>query len=149
MINRPIVISLLVIVVMAIYIFLNPSYQKSIQAKYYFEMGEYSEALILANEAFSLDVYNRMSATVKAQSITALKYVSYINDSKKYMSQINQIAKQDVISDADKAKIKIICEIMIGSYIKLAPSVITDKELVKKSADYFSNFEKLLDKVNK
>ena len=37
---------------------------------------------------------------------------------------------------------------MIGSYIKLAPSVITDKELVIEAAAYYSKFEKLYEKVN-
>lgn len=141
-------ISLGLILFMGLYFLFNPSYQKSIQAKYYYETGEYKRALALANEAFSMDVYNRMSTTIKAQSITALKYLSYIEDSKRYMREINQIATHDVITDADKAKIRIICQIMVSSYVKLAPSVITDKELVKKSSDYYTKFEKLLEKVN-
>ena len=138
-----------VVLFSSVYIVFNPSYQKSIQAKYYFEIGEYKEALALANEAFSLDVYNRMSSTIKAQSITALKYKSYNDDAKKYMKTINEMAKEDLISDANRAKIKLICEIMISSYIKLAPSVITDKNLVDESAKYYKNFEKLLDKVDR
>lgn len=137
------------ILIMGVYFLINPSYQKSIQAKYYFEMGDYKQALILAKESFSMDVYNRMSSTIMAQSIIALKYVEYVENGKKYMAQINLIATHDVISDADKAKIRMICEIMVDSYIKLAPSVITDKELVMQAATYNSNFEKLLEKVTR
>jgi hypothetical protein len=36
---------------------------------------------------------------------------------------------------------------MLGSYIKLAPSVITDEELVQEAAAYHAKFEKLLEKV--
>lgn len=142
-------IALSLILAMAVYFLVNPSYEKSIRAKYYFETGNYKEALELSKEAFSIDVYNRMAATVMAQSITSLKYVKYNDSAKEYMKQINEIATHEFISDADKAKIKMICEIMIGSYVKLAPSVITDKKLVEQSAKYHQKFEKLLEKVNR
>ena len=132
---------------MGIYFLVNPSYEKSIKAKYYFEMGDYKQALVLSREAFSLDVYNRMAATITAQSITSLKYVEYINMGKKYIQEIDKIAIHEYITDQDKAKIRIMCEIMISSYVKLAPSVVMDKGLVQESADYFQKFEKLLEKV--
>lgn len=128
---------------------LNPSYEHSIKAKYYYEMGEYEEALSLAKEAFNLDIYNRMASTIMAQSITSLKYTSYINDAKKYMIEINSIASHEYITDADKAKIRLICSIMISAYVKLAPSVVTDKELVQEAARYYDKYEKLFEKVNK
>lgn len=142
-------VALSLVSVMGIYVLVNPSYQKSIQAKYFYETGEYKEALSLAKEAFSIDVYNRMASTVMAQSVTALKYVSYIETGKKYMADINLIATHENISDADKAKIRIMCEIMAAEYIKLAPSVITDENLVKETAEYHQKFEKLLEKVTR
>ena len=141
------IVALSMILFMGLYFLINPSYQKSIQAKYYFEISDYKEALILAKESFSMDVYNRMASTIMAQSITALKYVTYIDQGKKYMGDINQIATHDIISDADKARIRMICEIMIDSYVKLAPSVITDDALVKSAAEYHAKFERLLEKV--
>ncbi|MFT5659936.1 MAG: hypothetical protein ACI9TV_000569 [Sulfurimonas sp.] len=143
------VVALSIMLLMGIYFLVNPSYEKSIKAKYYFETGKYKEALVLSREAFSEDQYNRMAATVMAQSITSLKYVKYINMGKSYITQIDKIAQHKYISDADKAKIRIICEIMIASYIKLAPSVITDDKLVEDSAYYYQKFEKLLEKVIK
>jgi len=134
---------------MAVYFLINPSYEKSIKAKYYFEIGEYTDAYSLAQEAFSMDVYNRMAATIMAQSKTSIRYVKYNKQAKKYMKQIDEIALHENISESDKAKIRLICEIMIGSYTKLAPSIITDKELVQESADYYHKFEKLLEKVNR
>ncbi len=135
--------------IMALYFLINPSYEKSLRAKYYYETGEYAEAYNLAKEAFDIDAYNRMAATVMAQSQTSLKYKNYIDDAKKYMNSIDEIAKHKQISDADKAKIKMMCNIMLGSYIKLAPSVITDEELVQEAAAYHAKFEKLLEKVTK
>ncbi|MDY0232391.1 MAG: hypothetical protein RBS11_00035 [Sulfurimonas sp.] len=134
---------------MALYFLINPSYEKSLKAKYYYEIGEYKEALFYAKEAFSMDIYNRMASTVMAQSITSLKYVSYIEDARAYMQDINKIATHEVISNADRAKIRTICEIMISSYKKLAPSVVTDENLVNQAATYNKDFEKLLEKVNK
>ncbi|QOY54269.1 hypothetical protein HUE87_10365 [Candidatus Sulfurimonas marisnigri] len=128
---------------------LSPSYEKSLKAKYYYEVSDYKEAYNLAKEAFSLDVYNRMAATIMAQSQNSLRYVRYNDDAKKYTKVIDEIALHEDISDSDKAKIRMICNIMISAYIKLAPSVITDKELVAQSAKYYDMFEKLLEKVNK
>lgn len=142
------VFAMVMLAVMSIYFYVNPSYQKSVQAKYYYEIGEYKEAYALAKEAFGLDLYNRMAATVMAQSTTSLKYVDYINDGKKYMRDIDEIATHEIISSADKAKIRLVCQIMISSYVKLAPSVITDEDLVSQAALYYSKFEKLLEKVN-
>lgn len=139
----------LFIAIMGIYFLTHPSYQKSVQAKYYYETGDYKEAYKLANEAFSMDIYNRMAATIMAQSKTSMKYKKYIDQAKEYMSKINEIASKDAISDADRARIKMMSQIMVDSYKKLAPSVITDKNLVSEAAKYYSDFEKLLEKVNR
>jgi len=140
-------IAFVFISIMALYFLLNPSYEKSIEAKYYFEVGEYEEAYTLAQEAFELDVYNRMASTIMAQSKIALKYVKYIQQAQKFLKEINTIAEQESISDADRAKIKMMSEIMVDSYVKLTSSVITDKELVQKARHYHDDFEKLLAKV--
>jgi len=143
------ILALSLIFFMGIYFLVNPSYEKSLKAKYYYEMGDYKQAYSLAKEAFSLDVYNRMASTIMAQTQTSLKYANYIKDAKKYMLVIDEIAKKENIEDSDRARIKIICKIMLSSYIKLAPSVITDKELVQEAALYHDKFEKLLEKVNR
>jgi len=140
-------VPLVFILVMVGYFISNPSYEKSLQAKYYYETAQYKEAYNLAKEAFGMDVYNRMASTIMAQSTTSLKYVNFINEAKNYQEAINKIALHDSISDADRAKIKMICKIMIAEYKKLAPSVVTDKELQIQSAKYNNEFEKLLEKV--
>lgn len=148
-INLVPIFALLMIIFMGLYFFFHPSYEKSIEAKYYYEIGDYKEALVLAKESFNIDKYNRMSSTIMAQSLIALKYVDYIEDAKKYLEQINTIAIHEYISDADKAKIRLMCEIMLGSYKKLAPSVITDKDLVRDAAKFHKKFESLLEKVHR
>ncbi len=135
--------------IMGIYFLINPSYEKSIEAKYYYETGDYKEAYSLAQEAFSMDVYNRMAATIMAQSTIALKYVEYINQAKKYLADINKMATQESISDPDRARIKLMSEIVTDSYVKLAPSIITDTDLVRQAKKYHDDFEQLLEKVSK
>jgi len=130
-----------------IYSLVNPSYQKSLEAKYYYEIGEYKEAYVLASEAFSMDVYNRMASTVMAQSLTSLKYIAYINQAKEFMAEINKIVESDSISSSDRARIKLMSEIVVDSYVKLAPSIITNSALVEEAALYHANFESLLEKV--
>ncbi len=142
-------ISLALVAFMGLYFLVNPSYQKSLEAKYYYELGEYEHAYSLAGEAFSDDVYNRMASTVMAQSKTSIKYVKYIKQAKKFLLEINEIAQSKTISDAQRAKIKMMSVIVVDSYVKLAPSIITDKELVARAAKYHDDFEKLLAKVTK
>lgn len=145
------IISLGFVGVMLLYFVLNPSYQKSIEARVYFTMGNYEEAYTLANEAFSENAYNRMASTVMAQSKTALIYVNYIKEAKKYMDQISAIAKSvdgKGISDADKAKMKIMSEIMIEQYKKISPSVITDKDLINDAKHYNEQFQELHDNLS-
>ena len=78
-------IALGLVLFMAVYFLLNPSYEKSIEAK-------------------------------------------------EYLSQINEIAKHDSISNAERAKMKLM-------------SIITDSELVKEAKKYHDDFEILLEKV--
>jgi len=143
------IIAVFIILVMGGYFLTHPSYEISLRAKYHYEMGEYKEAYSLAKEAFSIDTYNRMASTIMTQSQTSLKYVSYIEMGKKYIQEVDKIAQNDTITDAQKAKIKLICEIMKSAYIKLAPSVVTDQKLVQESAKYYTQFEKLYEKVNR
>lgn len=142
-------LAVLIIFSMAVYFIINPSYEKSLKAKYYYETGDYKEAYTLAKEAFAIDIYNRMASTVMAQSQIALKYYNYVEDAKKYMKEIDSIATHKNITSSDRAKIKMICNIMIDAYVKLAPSVITDEALVKEAKEYYENFEKLLEKADK
>ena len=142
-------IALGLIVSMGIYFLVNPSYERSLEAKYYYETRQYQKAYELANEAFRMDPYNRMASTIMAQSKTSMKYQKYVTQAKEYMREINEIIAQPIISDADRAKIKMMSEIMVDSYVKLAPSVITDKALVQEAARYYKSFEQILEKVSR
>ncbi|MFT7861026.1 MAG: hypothetical protein ABXS93_08815 [Sulfurimonas sp.] len=145
--NFFIFITVFLLAFMVLFFTTNPSYEKSLEAKYHYEMGDYTKAYNLAKEAFSEDVYNRMASTIMAQSRTSMKYEKYIKESKEYLRVINEIIAQDNIDEAQRSKIKLMSEIMVESYVKLAPSVITDKTLVQEASRYHEQFEKILDKV--
>lgn len=142
------ILSFIFLVIMGTYFLINPSYQKSIEAKYYYEMGEYKEAYTLAKEAFSQNHYNRMASTTMVQSKIALHYVNYINQAKEYFKEIQKIAQEESISDANRAKIKMMSEIVVGSYTKLAPSVVIDSILIQEAKKYHDDFKTLLEKLS-
>lgn len=133
---------------MGIYFLTNPSYEKSLEAKYYYEIADFEEAYKLSKEAFTINPYNKMAATIMVQSQYSLKYVHYINDAKDYIHQIENIV-QDGISIQDRAKIRIISEIMIDRYKKLAPSVVIDQDLIKQTKEYYEKFQNLFKKAHR
>ena len=132
---------------MSIYFIINPSYERSIEAKYYYEIGDYEEAYKIAKEAFEIDTYNKMATTIMTQSKLSLRYVNYIKDAKKYLNEIQDFISTDEINDAQKAKIRTIAKIMIDSYKKLAPSVAIDKKLIKEAEIYREKFKNILQKA--
>lgn len=145
--NYWIVASIATLIFTFAYFFLNPSYELSLEAKFHYAMGDYKTAQQKATKAFKMNKYNRMASMVMTQSQTAMKFVNYIDEAKKYMSEIAKIASGDGVSDADRAKVKMMCEIMIESYVKIAPTVLTDKELIQEASDYNQKFKKLYDEI--
>ncbi len=125
----------------------SSSYRKSLEAKYKYMVGDYKEAMKLAREAFDEDPYNRMAISILAQSKISIKLADYIDDAKKYMKKIKQITKQKSISPADKAKIRMMCEVVIGRYDRLSPTVMTDKSLVDEATRYYQEFKKIYDEL--
>lgn len=145
--NFWVVVMVLTVIFTAGYFLLNPSYERSLEAKVYYVMGEYHQAHRLASEAFELNPYNRMASTIMTQSQTAMKFVDYIEEAKLYMGKITDIAKGDGVSDAQRARIRLMCEIMIESFEKISATVVTDKELVQEATNYRDKFKKLHDEI--
>ena len=141
------IIALLFIAAMVLYFATHPSYEMSLQAKFYYETGNYKQAHRLAKKAFELDPYNKMAATVMTQSQYSLRYVNYIEEAKRYIKEIEALIGDGEIDKAKKAKIRTIAEIMVASYKKLAPSVVVERELIKEAKEYHAQFEKLLEQI--
>jgi len=140
-------IAFAMILLMVLFFSFNPSYEKSVEAKYYYMIGEYKQAYTLALESSKIDTYNKMAITILSQSERALKFVVFIDEAKLYMQRIEVIAEKEGVTTADRAKIKIMCQIILEKYEKLSASVITDKELVQEALMYRNKFEKLYEKI--
>ncbi len=127
----------------------SDSYKYSLEAKLKYALGDYKEAIKLARKAYELDPYNKMSFTILTQSKISIKFLDYIEDAKRYLKQIDTISTQKHIPKSDLLKIKMICEVMIGRYKKLSPTVLTPKELVKKSKKYYDEFKKIYEHLDR
>lgn len=136
-----------IVIGLGVWIVINPSYQKSIEAKVQYGLGNYEEAFIYAKESFALDPYNRMASTVMTQSQTALKFVRYNEDAERYKAEIRRIADQKSVSPAERAKIRLITSIMIDSYRTIAPTVVTDDDLIKQARSNYEQFKMLHDEL--
>ena len=144
------IVLLIVFAFFVIYFFLfNDSYKKSLQARVYFGLGEYDKAYMLSNEAYLSDPYNRMALTILNASKASLKYEKYIKDAKNYLKTIEKISSKKSISNAQLAKIKLICEVMMGQYEKLKPIVISDGDLVKTATKEYKKFKKIYEELFK
>ena len=126
----------------------SDSYKYSLEAKVKYTMGDYKEAIKLAQKAYELDPYNRMSFSILTQSNISIKFLDYIEDAKNYLKKIDDISNKKQIKEADTIKIKMICEVMIGRYKKLAPTVLTPPKLIEKSKKYYLAFKNIYDNLD-
>ncbi len=151
MIKKLFAIFIVIFIIFAvIYFFLfNDSYKKSLQARVYYSLGEYQKAYVLANEAYLGDPYNRMALTILNASKASLRYKKYIKDAQMYLKKIKEISSKKSISKAQMAKIKLICEVMMGQYKTLKPIVVKNEELVKKTTQEYKKFKKIYDELFK
>lgn len=140
------VITSLVILIIALLIFFfgfSDSYKYSLEAKVKYAMGDYKEAMVLAKKAFDLDPYNKMSFSIIAQSKISIKFLDYIQDGKEYLKSIDTLSKKSNLKTSDKIKIKMMCEVMMGKYQRLTPTVLTEKSLHEKSKKIYEDFLKI------
>jgi hypothetical protein len=127
----------------AYYFTVNSSYQNSIQARVYYFLGNYKSAYELAKSAYDADNYNKMAFTVMVQSKIAKSFENYIEQGNIYLKKIDKISSQNKYSDADRIRVKMMCEIMIESFDNLKPSTLTDKVLQENSKKIYTKFKQL------
>ena len=127
----------------------SDSYKYSLEAKVKYTMGNYKEAMRLAQKAYELDPYNKMSFSILTQSKISIKFLDYIEDAKGYLKKIDAISNKKGLSEKDRIKIKMICEVMIGRYKKLAPTVLTPSKLIEKSKKYYLEFKNIYDNLDR
>lgn len=136
-------VTLLLLAIMGAYFAFNPSYEKSIESKFHYSMGNYEKAYILSSEAYELEPYNRMARSVMVQSQYALRYVKYNKEAKEYLEIIRSYAGQEKISLPEQMRIKMMCDIMIEKHEKMQPTILIDKDLVQEAKENYEKFIKL------
>lgn len=134
----------LLILAVGIFFFVgSSSYQNSLQARVEYFLGNYDKSLVLAKKAYEQDRYNKMAFAMITQSQISLKYKNYLTQGEKYLNQINSISQKTDITNSDKSKIKIICEVMIEDYKTLTPTKMTSESLIKNSKNMSQRFTEI------
>ena len=129
------------------FITLSPSYKNALQAKFYYETGDYETAYRLSKSAYHKDIYNKLAHTVMVQSEISQKYALYIARSNSYLENIQKISKSGKVNKVDLDKIRMMCDIAVSDYDLLKPSNLTDPSLqeeAKMIRDKFLTLQKEL-----
>jgi len=126
---------------------LNDSYRLSLEARYYFENGQYRIAYEKAKEAYILDPYNRMAFTVYTQSQIAKEWDNFLDDAHKYFQEIQTLANKENLTDKERQKVKIMLEILLDEYKNLKPSILISKNLKQKAKIEYEKAKGIYEKV--
>ncbi len=126
---------------------LNDSYRLSLEARYYFENGEYNKAYEKSKKAYLLDPYNRMAFTVYTQSQIAKEWQNFLSDADKYFKKIEEIANKDHLNDKERQRVKIMLEILLDEYRNLKPSLLISDDLKNKAKLQYKKAKKIYEKV--
>ncbi|MCD8212724.1 MAG: hypothetical protein LUC34_01495 [Campylobacter sp.] len=133
-----------ILIIIASWLFFETdgSYQLSFKAKFYYEIGNFDRSFELSKKALELDSYNKMASTLVNQSKIALKFSAYVKDGENFLEKIKKISQKEV-TNADKERIKLMCEIMINGYEQLKNSPLIAKSLKNEAQNMRENFIKL------
>ena len=119
------------------------------EAKYFFEIGNYKKSYELANEALKINPYNQMAFSIKTQSKIAKNWQHFISDADNFFKIIEKIADKENITNKDKLRIKIMLEILLSEYKTLKPSVLLPKSLKKRAKEKYIKAKKLYEQLFK
>ncbi|NPA54931.1 MAG: hypothetical protein GXO40_01035 [Epsilonproteobacteria bacterium] len=126
---KKIIFILIAVLSVFLYYFLNDSYRYSLMARAYYEFGNFDKAYEFAKEAYDMNKYNRMAFTILTQSKIAKEWQNFIDQSNKYFKQIDEISNKEMITKADKVRIKMMLEIILGEYKHLTHSMLISQSL--------------------
>jgi len=142
----------IIAVVLSIYFYyiLNDSYMISKEAKAYYEKGEFKESYELAKRAYKLDNYNRQAFTLMVHSKESMRWVKFINESRKFLEYMQKIADKDEIKNDELARIKMMSEITMQKYKKLnQKNRLIDDSLKIKATKFYKEIKEVYEKLFK
>ena len=88
-----------------------------------------------------------MAFMVMTQSKIAFKYEEYIKTGVEYLKKIESISSKKEFDNADKARVKMMCEVMIEEYKKLSPTVLTEASLMQEAKKIYMKFKKIYEEL--
>ncbi|WP_169764145.1 hypothetical protein [Campylobacter mucosalis] len=145
-----VLIAIFIILCCWFYLETNGSYQLAFKARFYQSVGNYQNAYETSKQALKLDTYNKLAMSVFVNSQRALKLEGYVAQGKKFLDDIRKMSQKGVNS-SDKARINMMCEIVINEYYSLSKTNI-DSDLKLEAESIYENFltlkKELFDKTN-
>jgi tetratricopeptide (TPR) repeat protein len=137
-------IILVLIVASIVYIYLNPSYKLSMEARFYFSLEDYEEAYHLSDEALRLAEYNNMAFHIKNRSQLALEVVNFNKEADEFEKKVIEIIKhQGDLTKGEKVRLKMMSDIVISKYEKLSLNLVDSETLKERAKIYYERFKKL------
>ena len=135
---------ILVIVFATICFIFTTTYRLAIEAKYHYILDDYERAYELASIAYEKEPYNTMAFTVRQQSSVILHLRRIIKEAKQTYAQIQAITDKNHITNSDKVRIKLLCEIIIDEFDDLNFPLLDKAYLYDEAKQYRDEFEKIL-----
>ena len=131
------------------YLQYNPSYKLSIEAKYYYTLGEYKIAYQIAEESLRIREYNTMAFHIKTRSGATIEVINFNNEAQEFLANIKEIIAKDKIGRTDKLRTKMMSDVILSKYRNLKLPLVDD-EVIKSTALYlFQKFQKIHTQVIK
>ena len=129
------------------YLEYNPSYKLSIEARYYYAIGDYELAYDLANQALIIREYNTMAFHIKNRRGLTLEMINFNQEAEDFFKKIKTLVQQKPLKKPNKVRIKMMSEIILSKYETLSFSLVEDDEVKNKAKKYFKEFKTIHDKI--
>ena len=112
-------------------------------------MGNYQASYKLAQEAYTIDHYNRMAFTILTQSKNNIKYQKYIKEAVGYYKKIDKLTNKKLLLKDDRIRIVMMCKVVIDDYDSIIryKTDFTDVALIKKATSLRNKFQIILDSL--
>jgi len=137
----------LIIVGFFSYLEYNPSYKLSIEARYYYAIGDYELAYDLANQALIIREYNTMAFHIKNRSGLTLEMINFNQEAEEFLKKIKTFVQQKPLKKPNKARIKMMSEIILSKYENLSFPLVEDDEVKDEAKKYFKEFKIIHNKI--
>ena len=129
------------------YLQYNPSYKLSIEAKYYYTIGEYKIAYEIADKSLRLREYNTMAFHIKTRSGATIEVINFNKEAEEFLAKIKIIISKSNIARSDKLRSKMMSDVIISKYYQLKLPLVDDDTIEQTALKFFIKFKKINQQV--